>query len=368
VLSSDSNNYPARLPDGYVAIAIAENQKAAILKICVLVRPKPEPVGGHLVVIRDTIDAKVLLGCVIDAGGRVQDWLELWVQNTENLMDTASACRQSLSNAALDEQWLRQVQAFEKLDEAATVKTGWEAEHPLPTLLDLSTQLPVHPTDANTGAQWKLCTDEGVLGQKELPSYGSSLHRYLYVPQLGSDSQFIPVTPGAITNAFTKPMSEIFGDSNRFIAFNPQAGLMLVKKYAPVGLETFVDILGGGTWDGLKHGRSVLEIDRPSDALKKDGIVLSGNGRLFLDTHGRCGRLVETFHLKLRLLADIFSSVHSMVYELQRPLLNISPENWQIKLAEPGHGLPLLWTAEPVLGDPGNAISLTIERSGLEYY
>jgi len=365
---SNPNSGLAMLPEGYVIIPITEDQKSAVLKICVLVRSEPDPVGGHLVVLRDTIDAKVFLGCIVDTSGRVLEWLELWIQNSETLISTASACRQSLSNAMLDDRWRRQCQAFEQLGEAAIVKTGWESVHPPPTFLGLSARSPVHPIDPNSATPWKLCTDEGLLQQKDLPGYSSSLHRYLYVPASAAESQFVPITAEAPTNASTKPLSEICGDPGRIIPLNPGAGLMLVRKHVPIGLETFIDILSGAAWDGLKHGRSVFDLGEKLNALRKDETALTSDGRLFLETQGRCGRLVETFYLKLRLLDDIVSSVHSMVYHLQQPLLNISPDNWQVKLGEPGRGLPFLWTARAVLSDPGDAIPLAIERSDLQYY
>jgi hypothetical protein len=143
---------------------------------------------------------------------------------------------------------------------------------------------------------------------------------------------------------------------------------MLVKKHDPIGLETYIDILGGISWDGLKHGRSILDLGEQINALRKDETTLTSDGRLFLESHGRYGRLIETLHLKLRLLADVVSSVHTMVCNLQRPLLNIGPENWQVVLGEVGRGLPFLWTAKAVLSDPGDAIQLTIKDTNLQYY
>lgn len=365
---SNPNSGFTKVPDGYIVIPIAEDQKSSTLKICALVRAKPDPVGGHLVVLRDTIDAKAFLGCVIDSSSWVLDWIELWIQNTEFLINTASAAYQSLSNTILDNRWYEQSQAFEHLDGTAIIKTGWETEHPLPTFLDISTRLPIHPVDPNSGTPWKLCTDEALLQQKNLPSYAGSLHRYLHVPELGAESQLVPVTSEAPTNASTKSLSEIYDNSGQIIPLNPGAGLMLVKKHIPIGLETFIDILSGAAWNGLTHGRSELELSEQLNALRKDETVLTADGRLFLETHGQCGRLIETFHLKLRLLADIVSSVHDMVYNLQRPLLNICPEHWQVKLGETGRGLPFLWTARAVLSEPGDAIPLPIEGSDLKYF
>ncbi|MHC4693235.1 MAG: hypothetical protein ACYS67_10885, partial [Planctomycetota bacterium] len=333
---SNTNSRLKTLPEGYVAIPISEDQKSNVLKICVLVRNKPDDVAGHLVGIRNTMDAAVFLGCIVDKSGRVQEWLELWIQNSGSLIDTVSAARQVLSNTMLDNRWRRQCQALEELEGAAIVKTGWESEQPLPTFLDISKKSPVHPVQAQSGEAWKLCKDEGLLQQKGLPAYGNSLHRYLYLPKLGGDSPLVTVTPNAPTNDSTKPMSEISGDPARIIPLNPQAGLMLVKKYVPINLETFVDILNGKPWDGLKHGRSILDLGETFKALTKDEPTISADGWLFLESQGRCGRLIETLHLKLRLLADIVSSVRSLTYHLQRPLLNINPECWQVELGEPG--------------------------------
>jgi len=313
------------LPEGYVAIPISEDQKSVILKICVLIKNEPDAVGGHLVTIRNTMDADVILGCIVDSCGQVQEWLELWIQNSGRLIDTVSAVRQVLSNAMLDNRWRRQCQAIEELKGVEIIKTGWESEKPLPTFLDLSKKSPVHPLETNSGAAWKLCTDESLLQQKVLPGYGSSLHRYLYVPELGGDSPLVPVTPGAPTNDFTKPMSEICSNSASIIPLNPQAGLLLVKKYVPINFETFIDILSGKPWDGLKHGRSILNLGDDLKALSKNEPALSEDGWLFLESQGRSGRLIETLHLKLRLVADIVSSARSFIYHLQRPLLNISP-------------------------------------------
>ncbi|MGB2862755.1 MAG: hypothetical protein WBC05_05450 [Sedimentisphaerales bacterium] len=363
-----TKNSIKRLPDGYIAVPIAEDQILSVLKICVLVRPEPDPVGGHLVVLRNTVDAKILLGCIVDASAQVLDWLELWLQNSGTLINTPTASRLLLSNAMLDERWKRQFRAFEQLDASAIVTTGMETSNPLPTLIDVSTGLPLHPTDPESGTLWTLCTDEGLLQQNGLPSYSSSLHRYLYVSASGSASKFVPATQESPTNESTKPLSEICAEDAHTIPFNITAGLILIKKHNPIDLETYIDVLNGISWDGLKHGRSVLDFGEQINALRKDETSLTNDGRLFLETCGRNGRLIETLHLKLRLLADIISSVHTMVCNLQRPLLNIGPESWQVKLGEVGRGLPFLWTAKAVLSDPGDAIRLTIKDTNLQYY
>ena len=357
-----------RLPGGYIAVPISEDQKLSVLKICILVRPEPDPAGGHLVVLRNTVDAKIFLGCIVDASAQVLDWVELWMQNSGTLINTPAASRLNLSNASLDDSWNKQFRAFKQLNASEIVITGMESSNSLPTLIDISAGCPVHPMDPESGTPWKLCTDEGLLQQNGLPGYSSSLHRYLYVPASSSSTKFVPVTPGAPTNESTKPLSEICTDDAHTIPFNIAAGLMLVKKHDPIDLETYIDILSGISWDGLKHGRSILDFGEQINALRKDETTLTNDGRLFLETSGRHGRLIETLHLKLRLMGDVVSSVHTMVRNLQRPLLNIGPESWQVKLGEVGRGLPFLWTAKAVLSNPGDAIQLAIKDTNLQYY
>jgi len=366
--SARSKNAISELPDGYTAIPVSEDQKAAALKICLLVRQEADPVAGRLVVLRDTIDARVLLGCIVDAGGRVHQWVEVGVQNLDGLADALPACREALTNAVLDQRWERHFKALEALGPAEVLQTGWEIAHPAPTYLDVSRLEPVHPVDAESGSAWQLCQDDELLAKKDLPKYSTSLHRYLYVPALGKKSPFIPVTRNAPTSAATKPIDEITGGKADLIPFNPGGGLILVRRHSPIRLEDFIGLLSGGSWEGIPHGRSVLDLGSVTGALRGDDSLRASDGRLFLGAHGRWGRLLETFHLKLRLLADAVASVRSMLLHRQQPTLNLTADSFQVRLGEPGQGLPFLWTARAVLVDPGDAVALPIEGSDAVYY
>jgi hypothetical protein len=164
-----------KLPEGYIAVPITDDQKLSVLKICILVRSEPDPAGGHLIVLRNTVDAKIFLGCVVDASIQVLDWLELWMQNSATIINTPAASRLNLSNAALDDRWYKQFRAFEQLNASVIVKTGMENSNPLPTLINISAGCPVHPIDPESGTPWKLCTDEGLLQQKGLQRFFTSL-------------------------------------------------------------------------------------------------------------------------------------------------------------------------------------------------
>lgn len=356
-----------KLPDGYIAVPITENQKSSVLKICVLARPEPDPTGGHLVLLRNTFDAKIFLGCVLDASSRILDWLEIWIQNSGTLLKTPATSRHSLTNALLDDRWKNQVRALEHVD-SGVMRIGLENTNPLPIILNLSAGMPLHPVDNETGVPWQLCTDEGFLQQHGLPGYGNSLHRYLYAPAPDLDSKLIPVTTNAPTNQSTKPLTDICSYEGLTVPFNIAAGLMLVRKYDPLDLETYLDILSGAAWDGLKHGRTILELGEQSSALGRDHVKSDPNSRFFLETQGMRGRLIETFHLKLRLLADIVSSEHAIVKDLQRPFLNLGSESWRVRYGEMGRGFPLPWAVRAVPCNPGEAIRITVEGADLHYY
>src|SRR2546421_13003731 len=100
---------PSQIPDGYAVVPVGAEQKASPLKIGVIVKKQADPVAGHLVMLRDLLDAQVYLGCVSDASGRVQQWGGIWVQSTNGFAGSLPARRENLSNAVLGCRWGRVV-------------------------------------------------------------------------------------------------------------------------------------------------------------------------------------------------------------------------------------------------------------------
>ena len=150
--NTSSSGNQTGIPEGYSAIPIQESELGASVRLCVMVRQTPDPVAGHLVLLRDLPDAMVYLGCLIDAGGRLREWAELWVQNVDGLESSLPERRESFSNHSLDQRWASTAKSFSKLNPAGFIQTGWETKHPLPTFLDLSRQQPVHPGSADPPA------------------------------------------------------------------------------------------------------------------------------------------------------------------------------------------------------------------------
>jgi hypothetical protein len=360
-----------RLPNGYVAVPISEAQLVAPVKVCVVAAREPDPVGGSLVLLRDLLDARVYLGCLVDAATRVLRWLEIWVQDLDKFVGVTKASsvgREALSNAVLDERWQAQHQYLAEAGPWAAIHTGWESENPPPTLLDVQRGVPVHPKGGPDDLPWELCKEDAVLSGRGLPQYSVTLDRYLYQRERGLDSQFIAVTTGSPSNEHTVEMERLLPKGGKLVPLNLGGGLLMVRGRSPLGLDEFIDLLGGSAWTGVIHGKSRLRLG----ALAEDGDGaapgLTSGGHLFMGLHGRSGRMAETFHLKARLLSDVVDSVGKLIKRTQRPLLNVRPESFEVELQAPGRGVPVLWTTRVGLIDPGDAISLRVPSGDTKYY
>ena len=362
---------PQTLPLGYFAAPLFPDHRTAPLRISVIVRKEPDPVAGHFVILRTLLDAVVYLGCITDSGDRLHGYVEIWVQSLAGLANSPSAAREALSNRTLDDRWARLYKACDALDDqfsGSLLRTGYETKPIRPLFYDTEKREMTHPIDAFSNAPWSLCTDDAKLTAKNLPPYSSSLHRYLIAED---KSPLVPLTEGASANAKTAPLSEIAGPKQSLRPYNP-GGLMLVRQYAPVALEPFFDLLSGAPWQGILAGRTALHLDHLNEALEEKSGSSSdmADGRLFLGKHGKWGRLTETFHLKLRLLADVVANVRALTAQTQRPLLNISAQSFQIRIGAGAHAyaLPFLWTASANLVDPGDAVTLKIEGADVQYF
>src|SRR5688500_1423065 len=103
-----------RLPPGYAAVPILPAPPASPpppLRVCILARETTDPVAGHLVLLREMLDAKAYLGCIIDAAEQVQRWVEVWVQDASAAQSQAGPGRELLTPKVLDERWRSYVDA-----------------------------------------------------------------------------------------------------------------------------------------------------------------------------------------------------------------------------------------------------------------
>ena len=355
------------VPQGYVAIPIDGGGGGALLRLCVLVREKADPVAGRLTVLRDSADASVLLGCITDAAGRVQDWVELWIQQVPSSSNSIAAFRDALTNSVLDDRWKRRAEAWDRADAAAVIRTGWELAHPAPMFIDAAAGKALSPAAGKEQA-WSLCEDDALLSRKGLPPYTRSLHRYLYVRGGEESYPLVPVTEGAPQNAATKTLDDIMPPRADLLAINAGAGLLSVRRYSPLSLENFADLLSGAPWEGVRQGRAVIDPGGVGQTLRRREGDASADGWLSIEPANSSTFVLEALHLKLRLVADVVEAVREFVKQSQRPLLELTPDSFSVRLGEPGIGLPFLWTARVALVDAGDSVPLPLPIAGAQYF
>jgi hypothetical protein len=319
--------------------------------------------GPHgLIALRDTLDARVYLGCVTDAAARVQKWVEIWVQDPANALLAPTLARDSLSNAALDRRWIEAYTQLQSIEDEV-VATGWETEPPRPIWIDPASSRPIHPIDPQANKPWVLCRDETALAEAGLPPYSTSSHRYLYVPERGDQSQFVAITPDAPANERTAPQEVLFAGRGDLLPLN-RGGLMMVRALGVLTLEEFSDLLSAKPSASRSQGT-------PKELLPQTSAPSNGteeSGWLFLGRHGKWGRVVETFHLKLRALSDAVSATRAAIAKMQRPMLNLDADQFKVRLGDFEGALPWLWTSRIQLADSGDAVHLPIAGSESHYY
>lgn len=369
---------PGPLPASHVAVPIFPEADAGFgrpaLRICAVLRAGggggPGAGGGSTVAsagsgaggtfepIRDTLDARVVLGCLCDAAGRVHKWLELWVQTADAAGLRLPSAQEAVSNRQLDDRWAKRADVLDRLTPEGVLRTGFEERHPAPVFLDVPGRqafVPAVPRNLGSG-QWSLCQDEARLAKAGLPPYATSLHRYL-AGGPAPDCTLVPVTADAPTSASTKPMDEALGLPPEAAPFNPGGGLLMVVPHYPVGFEQYVDALGEAA-DGA--GLPAL-LGSASAAIGGDAHRAAYDGSLaFVTRRARLSRLPEVLFLRLRLLHDAVASVRALTASSQEPLLNVSARSFRVALGQGAGGVPFLWGARAVLCDPGVGVALPI--------
>ncbi len=323
-----------------------------------------EPGRPQLVLLRETIDARAYLGCVTDAADGVHRWLEVWVQAPGNSASMPAVVLEKVTNAVLDARWERAVCAMSAADGAALIRTGWETKPPPAVWIDPAARLPTHLPDPQSNEPWILCRDESVLYAAGLPAYGSSLHRYLYQPNFAEASPLIPVVPGSPENLRTRSLESLLNGRGDLLPLNV-GGLMFLRTLHPMTLEALFDLLGG-------RKDAIAADDRlPANLRVRPDTLQDPQGRdgwVFIGQHGKWGRLLEGFHLKLRALAGAVSAARIAVENTTCPLLNLSADSFRVAMGEPAPGLPRLWTSRVMLADGGDALEVQIPASQAKYF
>lgn len=346
---------PAALPHGFVPALL--NSSEGFLRVALILNQQPKPGTSPLVLLRDTLRAKVYLAALVDAANRVHQWLEFSVQDSAGASQAPLAYQEALTNEILDAAWAASSDAL-----GYGISTGFERSHPAPLFLDSKSRLAITPKDKRTGGTWQLCTDEKLIAATGQPAYGSTRTRHLYQPEQDGTGDLMPIDmlgndPAALSAALGLPSD--------LIPVNPGCGLLSLTPMSMMTLEQYADAIKGNPSDA-GEGDSVLRT-----ILAASGRTASPSGPggfLRLSGVGGSGRIVETLHLQLMAVAQAVQSVRAWTNATQAPLLNIDVGSFGVALVNPAFALPYWWTARTRLVIGGDAAQLSIPGAKSSYF
>jgi len=350
--------------DGYRLVSIRTEDRNASLAVGVYVRTDPA-VSSPFILLRETIDASIYLGCVVDRVGHPKAWVEIWVQNVDRIGLSFHARLEQLTNTSLDRRWSERAAMLRLLKRETIIETGAESVHPAPAFIDQKESCVAHPVEPVTGRPFLLCDDESALAKAGLPPYASSLYRYLWNGREVEEPLFLAVTSDAPLTPGVRLVAEYFAG---LFPFNPGGGLLLVRPLAPLGVVEFADLLGGKTWQGIQCGNETVRLGGAyADLADAEAIAYRG-GHLFSGRAGKAGRLLEVFHLKLNLIRQALDETRVAIRYQKLPFLGLGAESFRVQLFELGTGLPLFWSAQLSLAESNGAMALSVGGSDVRYF
>jgi hypothetical protein len=350
------------LPEGYRALPLCPEDRDAPLSICLVTRSAAAS-GTPFILVRETTDASIYLGCQVDCTSDPKGWLEIWVQNVDRMSQSFRAQLEAVNNSLIDRRWSERLDLFRKLDRTALIETGWETVHPRPTFVDANACALIHPVEPVTNRPFVLCTDDAALMSAGLPAYTSSIHRYLWGG--GEAPIFVATTAGAPTPAGVQSGPEAFPN---LLPFNPGGGFLLVRSFFPLKLVEFADLLAGKSWPGFSSGQASFNLGGAYSQLVEAEMLVQRGAHLFAGRNGGAGQLREIFHLKLNLIFQVLTQTREAIRSQQLPFLNLSAESFRVGLSETGTGLPYLWTARVELVESSAGVPLSIATSQSRYF
>src|ERR1700761_7685225 len=92
------------IPDGYSPLPLYLEDGDVPLNICLISRSAPA-LKAPLLLLGETIDASIYLGCLTDKNRDPKAWLEIWVQNVDSMAESFRAQVEAVSNSLMDQRW-----------------------------------------------------------------------------------------------------------------------------------------------------------------------------------------------------------------------------------------------------------------------
>ena len=363
----------ASLPPNLKTAPLQPGHSSTGVDVCLVLRQTPDPVAGPLVVLRNSSLATVVLGCLTDSRSRVVDWLELWLQKPAHLQGLNPVYREGVTNASLDREWAAMATDLEAGNPEFYLETAFAAKSLVPVRIDVSRGETVG-IEHGVAGPWRLCDSDAELQRAGLPPYSSSCQRYLWAGASGQDTLFCCVgtgtddAAGGPSTASVIPLSKLSGEGGAGVTLFLDAPRLIVTRLAPLSLENHLSLLGDVPWPGIGNAREAISLGGIYSHLGNSDYLQTGAPYLVGGKRGKSGDLLERLHLKLGLLRQIVAQVRDVVRRRQLPFLNLSAASFAVRVSGGREELPVFWTAQPTLVQPGDAFALPVPTTAVRRF
>ena len=352
-------NNPAQEP-AIRCVPLSAMEADANLRLCVTLRDQPDPATGYLILLRQTPEARVILGSACDADGNIREWLELWLQDID-----APPPRDALisSNTARDKAWEQLVARLRGADPDGAFSTRSEKTPPRPVFIDTTTWQPWHP--ATEAGEVEVCRDDSALAAAGLPKYSENTARFGRASNLGS---FVQLNEEARGTEGAAELPSLHPPGATLLTLNPGGGMIFARRFAPLAIEEFAELLGGRPWSGIVNAKRPFRLNGVYRHLEDETEMRAAGQHYYGARRDQVGRLAEVLCLKLLLVEQCIRSVAEEVRRTALPLLNVTPESFRVSLASTSANLPFCWASRVTLVRPGDAVALDIPASNTRYF
>jgi hypothetical protein len=313
------------------------------------------------------------LAAFVDRDERVREWLELSVQTMRDLADSPALVCGLLTNDLLDSEWQKWVAAARALNPQAFITTSWDRQPPTPWVVDLKKRAIVRLVHALSQQPFILCRDNASLTSAGRTAYGSSLERWFQTTETSGETKWISqedLSAEKNEAGSSTLLAATEGElGHAYVDFNLSGGQMVLRRYDPIGLESWIDWLRTGTTPPSASAQTTTTetpegFAEPVHAIEHSILSSSPLRRGSADRFFRDEPALERLHLRVDLWASIVREVHRACTLTTRPFFNLAPDSFRIDAGSASLRVPAGWASRPSVVKPGEAMPIVIAELG----
>ncbi|MEO6785854.1 MAG: hypothetical protein ABI318_06940, partial [Chthoniobacteraceae bacterium] len=238
---------------------------------------------------------------------------------------------------------------------------------PRPVFVDPAAWAPWHP--ATESGAVEVARDDAALAAAGLPKYSESTARF---GRAAAGGLFVKLNDEAGSSALgtvnAHELRALLPAGASLVPLNPGGGMIFARRFAPLAIEEFAELLGGRPWSGLVNARHPFRLGGVYQQLEDETEMRAAGQHYYGARRDQAGRLAEVLCLKLLLTDQCIRAVAGEVRRTGLPLLNVTPDSFRVSLAATGGNLPFCWASRVTLVRPGDAVALDVPSSNTRYF